>query len=274
MHFDYKKISYGDITFSGNREDCVLGEGAQAKVYGGCYQGQPVALKVFNLNESQCQKVKYFTRELKALVSISHKNVISYIGAGQHINELFLVLERGSNEHLLQYIIREKKTWPNKYRMPARWVYALSRLAEGLQSMSDSGVLHRDLTVNNIMIFEQPPAQLHQPPEEQKAGQQPPLQKPGFELKITDFGVSAFESDKHQIVRGSTRYHPIPRSQSHHRSVRFPSHRALAIYFSPFSSHNFPLAIFFSPACPGRAIQPLLHPSPSLALSLALLAAL
>lgn len=36
--------------------------------------------------------------------------------------------------------------------MPSKWVYALSKLADGLYAMSKSGVLHRDLTVNNFLI--------------------------------------------------------------------------------------------------------------------------
>jgi hypothetical protein len=54
------------------------------------------------------------------------------------------VLERGTNNNILNYLTYERKTWSNKF-FSVDWVIALSELSSGLHHMSQMGILHRDL---------------------------------------------------------------------------------------------------------------------------------
>jgi len=55
--------------------------------------------------------------------------------------------------------------------------------------MSKVGVLHRDLTLDNILVFQSKDDEC-------------------TTFKICDFGVSAIESDKHEVTRGKMRNYP------------------------------------------------------------------
>lgn len=64
--------------------------------------------------------------------------------------------------------------------------------------MSKSGVLHRDLQVNNILVFEKEGKIQHlvNGPEGGKKEEGSEFKVPiYYELKVCDFGVSAFEDD-------------------------------------------------------------------------------
>ena len=95
--------------------------------------------------------------------------------------------------------------------MPRKWFKCLSELAEGLQNMSEAGVLHRDLQMNNIVVFEREEEKQCKNKEnkENEENKENALNYKieDFQLKICDFGVSALENDKHAIVRGSLRHY-------------------------------------------------------------------
>lgn len=183
-----------------------LGEGLQGNVIAMKWfhpqlkQIIPVAVKFTELNTDKGRKIKTFIRDLRALLFCNHNNVIHCYGAGSKGETLFTVMERGLGFKTWEFIHEQRKKWENKSQLPVKWFKYLAELAEGLDNMSKSGVLHRDLQLNNVVIF--PRVQIPNLDE-----QILDFNIEDFQLKICDFGVSAIESDKHLIVRGSTRHY-------------------------------------------------------------------
>lgn len=183
-----------------------LGEGLQGSVMAMKWvdpktnEEIPVAVKITELNIDKGRKLKAFVRDLRALLYCNHNNIVHCYGAGIQGEKLFIVMERGFGFNTWNFMQEQRKTWEHKSKMPNKWIKYLAELAEGLQNMSDSGVLHRDLQMNNLVIFER----------NQKNKEKEPYldyKIEDFQFKICDFGVSAIESDKHLVVRGSTRHY-------------------------------------------------------------------
>ena len=124
---------------------------------------------------------KIFQRELKALSKCNHNNVIKLIGAGYNENKtFFLVLEKAIEIHLRTFVQNDiLKNWYKKRIISLELIKLLGELSQGLFHMEKAGILHRDLQINNILVFEN--------------------EKGKIDLKICDFGVSAFEEDKHSV---------------------------------------------------------------------------
>ena len=77
-----------------------LGEGLQASVHSMIWRKNeferiPVAVKITDLTTNGGRKLKYFARDLKALLLCNHKNVVKCYGAGCEGNKMFTVMERG-----------------------------------------------------------------------------------------------------------------------------------------------------------------------------------
>lgn len=203
------EIAFSSLSIPKNPQK--LGEGLQASVHSMLwrkneFESIPVAVKITDLTTNGGRKLKYFTRDLKALLLCNHKNVVKCFGAGIEGNKMFTVMERGLGLNTWNFIQEQRKTWEKKSIMPRKWFKYLAELAEGLQTMSDAGVLHRDLQMNNIVVFEREEKKQCET-EEKKENDVLDYKIEEFQLKICDFGVSALESDKHAIVRGSLRHY-------------------------------------------------------------------
>ena len=78
-----------------------------------------------------------------------------------------MILEYGSNGHLLNYIVKNSEgLGENKGR------YFFSQLLDALEYLDNKGVIHRDLKPENILLDE------------------------AMNLKITDFGFAIYENTK------------------------------------------------------------------------------
>ena len=202
IEFECKSIPWNELQGDkdNSEQDIVLGKGLSAKVFAMKWKDQLVAVKSYLLQKQKKRTIATFTRDLRALVSINHKNVVKCLGAGTYKNYVYIVMERAQPFNLWTYLQTVQKYWPMGLH-PICWIKAWAELAEGLQAMSDAGVLHRDLQGNNILIF------FEGMKEYDKNFSESPESQEKLVLKITDFGVSAIESDKGEVLRGSMRHY-------------------------------------------------------------------
>jgi hypothetical protein len=232
VNFDYNPIDFADLTYEikqGTTEKLLLGKGLQAKVYAmmlkqkGGMADLPVAVKIFDLSIQKANKIKAFVYELKSMSKmIEHPNVIKCYGGGTNRMELFLVLEKASSVNMWDYAATHKNQWTNG--LPPKLIRAFAGLAEGCASMAKSGVHHRDLQMNNILITFQEDIDKksnktaeENDTEERKANEEklePKKISPEEEeeekkliFKIADFGVSASKEDIEHVIRGSVRHY-------------------------------------------------------------------
>lgn len=242
-------IQFSELIASTNPQK--LGQGLQASVFSMIWKKPdsqeqiPVAVKITDFSTDRGRKLKAYIRDLRALLLCNHHNVVHFYGAGLHETKLYLVMEKGIGLNTWNFIQEQRKTWENKSKIPRKWFKCLAELAEGLQNMADNGILHRDLQLNNIVVFEQKMEKIKEESngnfdentdynkkihEESKINENKEIELKknlekndinevtpnnssidyrikDFEFKLCDFGVSALESDKHLVVRGSTRHY-------------------------------------------------------------------
>jgi serine/threonine protein kinase len=136
-----------------------LGSGATCKVKLGYDKetNEPVAIKILTSKTGAMNTTsKHYNAELDMLQKINHRNIINLKGANKgQIKKPdgrvkivdFIVLELAENGELFDYLYFPKKGFGEKM---ARYVF--KELIEGLEACHLSGVAHRDLKTENIMM--------------------------------------------------------------------------------------------------------------------------
>ncbi len=139
-----------------------LGRGGMATVYLGQDQaGTPVAIKVMLPQlASEASFLERFLREVEATRSLTHKNVVQVLGAGEQDGLPYLVceyVEGGSLETMLEECPRLALDLALEIGV---------QLFEGLAHAHQQGIIHRDLKPANLLLTT------------------------GGVLKVADFGVA------------------------------------------------------------------------------------
>lgn len=152
-----------------------VGSGATCKVKLGYVinSGQRVAVKILKALQgpgNTSQTSKHYYDEINMLKKINHKNVINLIDANNGVIKKpngnmkqvdYIIFEYASNGELFDFLYFPKKGLKEYY---ARALFR--QICNGLESCHASGVVHRDLKTENIMLDE------------------------NFTLKIADFGYA------------------------------------------------------------------------------------
>jgi serine/threonine protein kinase len=169
------------------RIDRKLGQGAMGVVYlaNDKLTGRQVALKLINpmLMYSVSSRER-FLREGLIARDIRHKNVVAVYDVGETEGQYYLVMEYLPGETLrswLHNIIQSGNDVP--YETAEK---IIRNILEGLDAAHASGVVHRDVKPENIMLTGNPEAGDHS-------------------LKILDFGIArAIDSSGKQVVTTTT----------------------------------------------------------------------
>ena len=153
----------------------IIGGGAHGKIYQARYLPNNiiVSLKEISINEEEDseKQIKEINREIAILndnnrTNDFHPNIMRFYNCFEENNKVYLVLEYIDGENLLQfsqpYIDMNQNIDQNLI------IIILKGIINGLCYLFKKKILHRDISLNNIMIDK------------------------NLNIKITDFGISTF----------------------------------------------------------------------------------
>ncbi|KAL1356776.1 hypothetical protein AAHE18_05G208400 [Arachis hypogaea] len=130
-----------------------LGHGGFGPVYKGLMpNGQVVAVKKLSLESRQ--GVKEFTNEVKLLLKIQHKNLVTLLGCCIEGPEKMLVYEYLPNKSLDHFLFDKTKSsyldWTTRFRI----VTGVARGLLYLHEEAPERIIHRDIKASNILLDE------------------------------------------------------------------------------------------------------------------------
>lgn len=127
--------------------ESVLGSGAYSVVYrcNDLRLCRPVAMKVLNRAITEDRDIRRFFAESRNLAALNHPNVIQIHRLGEFDQTPYIVME-----YLIGVTLRERI---RRGPIPLRAALEMMRqVASGLAAVHAQGILHRDLSTNNVML--------------------------------------------------------------------------------------------------------------------------
>lgn len=124
----------------------LLGRGGMGEVYDAFDRRlqRAVAIKIANADAANDSTA--IRNEARALAAIRHPSVIAVFASGEHEGVEYVVMERVLGENL-QTHIRKFKAFPLIEALSI-----LSRVSEGLAVVHQSGIAHRDVKPDNVVL--------------------------------------------------------------------------------------------------------------------------
>ncbi len=125
----------------------VIGEGAFGTVYRAedLRLGRAVALKMLNKAAATEREIHRFLSEGRILASLSHPNVVQIFRLGECDGNPYIVMEYLEGRPLSEALRHE--------RLPVRrGMETMRQIAGGLGAIHARGIVHRDLSTNNIIL--------------------------------------------------------------------------------------------------------------------------
>ncbi|KAL3660816.1 hypothetical protein V7S43_014218 [Phytophthora oleae] len=180
-HLQGKRIPFDSLTF-----ERALSKGVNGEVWLGRHQGQNVAIKrLLQTNTHHADEVEEFAREIELSASLSHPNIISFIGvAWSTLDNLVMVLDFFPTGDLQSYLKKnaEAMSWAkDKIHIAA----GIGRAVVYLHTRSPP-IIHRDLKSKNVLLTND------------------------LEAKLIDFGVSRGLAENTMTAGVGTPYWTAP----------------------------------------------------------------
>ena len=158
----------------------AVAEGAAGTVHDGRYAGHRVAVKVLKRPvdpELSPEVAEDFARECATLMSIRHKHLLIFFGAGtMSDNRPFIVTEYMALGSLKTVLADRDRVlgWPARIRLAAQ-------VADGMAYLHSLKIVHRDFKSDNVLLNEQ------------------------LDAKVADFGTSKLvTASRAQLQTGTT----------------------------------------------------------------------
>ncbi|XP_031485100.1 putative leucine-rich repeat receptor-like serine/threonine-protein kinase At2g04300 [Nymphaea colorata] len=159
-------FTYNEIVKITHNFEILIGDGGSGSVYYGILNnGNEVAVKV--LKDLHQRGPKEFVAEVNLLMTVHHKNLVSFVGfcdEGMNLIVLYEYMQNGSLRDLLSgnKAIIEPLTWKKRLQIALDVATGLEYLHSGCQP----AIIHRDIKSTNILLNGR------------------------LEAKIADFGIS------------------------------------------------------------------------------------
>jgi len=150
-------IGIGKVVARKYRVDSLIGTGGMANVYKAytLSGNKPVAIKVLKEEyEQDAEFVRRFRREAQAVVSLSHENIVRSYDVGEEEGSYYIVLEYVPGMTLKEIIKRDGALQPRVA------VNIASQMLEALQHAHESGIIHRDVKPQNVIVTSRGKAKL------------------------------------------------------------------------------------------------------------------
>ena len=126
----------------------VIGQGGMGVVYHARQKGldRAVALKILTVDPRQDPSfAERFTREAKALASLSHPNIVAVHDSGRAGDRYYLLMEYVDGTNLRELQRRGAVA-------PVKALRLVSQVCEALQFAHEEGIVHRDIKPENILV--------------------------------------------------------------------------------------------------------------------------
>jgi len=136
----------------------LIGSGGMAHVYRAVHMANhkiSVAVKV--LRREYCENAEFlrrFERESRAVLRLSHKNIVRAYGVGQYNGAPYIILEYVEGKTLKQ-IVQENGSLP-----PKMAAGIICQILDALDAAHEAGIIHRDVKPQNIIITNEGVAKL------------------------------------------------------------------------------------------------------------------
>ncbi|XP_031485643.2 receptor-like protein kinase At3g21340 [Nymphaea colorata] len=177
-------FTYEEILKITHNFETHIGEGGSGSVYYGLLNnGNEVAVKV--LKDWRQRGSKEFVAEVKLLVTVHHKNLVSFVGycdEGMNMIVLYEYMHNGSLRDLLsgKKATTEPLTWKRRLQIALDVAAGLEYLHSGCKP----AIIHRDVKTTNILLNEQ------------------------LEAKLADFGISRVDgkTQTSTVIAGTPGY--------------------------------------------------------------------
>jgi serine/threonine protein kinase len=125
-----------------------IGKGGMGQVFKAQQDktGPIVAIKVLPRDKCTPEAIANFTREIRALASMNHPNLVAAIDAGQDGNVHYMVTEYVPGVDLRKLV---RNVGPLRMTAAANIIY---QVADGLEHAHSRGVIHRDVKPGNVLV--------------------------------------------------------------------------------------------------------------------------
>jgi hypothetical protein len=135
------------------KDAVLLNSAGLSHFYRAEHKGEKVLQKVIKYRNIDDRVLASFEKEVAVLSTLSHPNIVRFIGAKATPPDLFMVLEwmaRGSLSSVLLHDLSVEISWEQRLK----WGLDVARGIEYLHSLKPK-IIHRDLRCDNVMINEQ-----------------------------------------------------------------------------------------------------------------------
>lgn len=125
----------------------LLGEGAMGRVYRALDTrlGRKIALKVIFTAVDDPKAAERTAREARAAAALDHPNAVAIFDVGEIDGTSFIAMELVTGYTLGRYVKSSAIAWPQR----VRWLVDVAR---ALAAAHRSGIIHRDIKPDNVMI--------------------------------------------------------------------------------------------------------------------------
>ena len=127
----------------------IIGRGGFAIVYKGVHKtlGFPVAIKMLRHHMAmRSDFIISFRNEAKIIAGLNHENIVKFFDTEERFKTVFIIMEYLKGE-LLQDRIDRQAALPF-----TQIVHYLEQILSGLNCAHERGIIHRDITPNNILV--------------------------------------------------------------------------------------------------------------------------